>query len=66
MLVTDLGVAKIADFGCSKQLVDLCTNSLEESLKAIRGSVPWMAPEVIKQVVRENCLNVLENSERLI
>lgn len=27
----------------------LCTASLEESLRAIRGSVPWMAPEVIKQ-----------------
>ena len=25
------------------------TTSLEESLRAIRGSVPWMAPEVIKQ-----------------
>lgn len=28
---------------------DMCTASLEESLLAIRGSVPWMAPEVIKQ-----------------
>jgi mitogen-activated protein kinase kinase kinase len=27
----------------------MCTASMEESLKAIRGSVPWMAPEVIKQ-----------------
>ena len=27
----------------------MCTASLEESLKVIRGSVPWMAPEVIKQ-----------------
>jgi hypothetical protein len=49
VLVTDTGVAKIADFGCSKQLAGLCTTSLEESLKTIRGSVPWMAPEVIKQ-----------------
>jgi len=43
------GTAKLADFGCSKQLADMCTTSLEESLLAIRGSVPWMAPEVIKQ-----------------
>lgn len=49
MLVTDVGVAKLADFGCSKQLSGLCTTSLEESLKMIRGSVPWMAPEVIRQ-----------------
>ncbi len=49
ILVTDSGVAKLADFGCSKQLAGMCTTSLEESLRAIRGSVPWMAPEVIKQ-----------------
>lgn len=49
VLVTDTGVAKLADFGCSKQLAGLCTTSLEESMRTIRGSVPWMAPEVIKQ-----------------
>lgn len=49
VLVTDTGVAKLSDFGCSKRLVGLCTSSLEESLKMIQGSVPWMAPEVIKQ-----------------
>ena len=49
ILVSDAGIAKLADFGCSKQLAGMCTASIEESLKAIRGSVPWMAPEVIKQ-----------------
>ncbi len=49
VLVTETGVAKLSDFGCSKQLVGMCTNSLEESMNAIKGSVPWMAPEVIKQ-----------------
>jgi len=49
VLVTESGVAKLADFGCSKQLVGMCTASFEESLRAIRGSVPWMAPEIIKQ-----------------
>lgn len=49
ILVSDAGVAKLADFGCSKQLAGMCTGSIEESMKAIRGSVPWMAPEVIKQ-----------------
>ena len=48
VLVTDHGVAKLSDFGCSKQLVGATTASLEESLCAIRGSVPWMAPEVVK------------------
>jgi serine/threonine protein kinase len=51
VLVTDSGIAKLADFGCSKQLAGMCTASLEESLRVIRGSVPWMAPEVIKQTV---------------
>lgn len=49
ILVTDSGVAKLADFGCSKQLAGMFTTSVEESLRAIRGSIPWMAPEVIKQ-----------------
>ena len=44
-----MGRVKLADFGCSKQLAGLRTNSLDESLKALRGSVPWMAPEVIRQ-----------------
>ncbi|KAH9062941.1 hypothetical protein Ae201684P_009207 [Aphanomyces euteiches] len=43
------GVAKLADFGCSKQLSSVKTTSMEESLRSIRGSVPWMAPEVVKQ-----------------
>lgn len=49
MLVNEQGAAKLADFGCSKQLSDTLTTSLEESLRSIRGSVPWMAPEVVKQ-----------------
>ncbi|KAH8098665.1 MAP kinase kinase kinase [Aureococcus anophagefferens] len=49
VLVNDSGVAKLADFGCSKQLQGMRTGTLEQSLQAIQGSVPWMAPEVIKQ-----------------
>ena len=52
VLVTNSGKAKLADFGCSKQLHTLQSNSLEDSLKTITGSVPWMAPEVIKQSSR--------------
>lgn len=49
VLVTENGIAKLADFGCSKRLAGMYTTSLDESLKVIKGSVPWMAPEVIKQ-----------------
>lgn len=49
VLVSNEGVAKLADFGCSRQVTQMCTASMEESLQAIRGSVPWMAPEMIKQ-----------------
>lgn len=51
ILVTESGIAKLADFGCSKQLQGLCTTSMEESLRMLKGSVLWMAPEVIKQSV---------------
>ncbi|RYY70733.1 hypothetical protein EON63_22295 [archaeon] len=37
ILVTDGGLAKLADFGCSKRLVGLCSASLEESMLMIRG-----------------------------
>lgn len=47
--MTDSGIAKLADFGCSKQLHGIQSSSLEDSLRVITGSVPWMAPEVIKQ-----------------
>lgn len=49
ILVTDGGVAKLSDFGCSKQLAGMRTMSVEGSAKVLKGSVPWMAPEVIKQ-----------------
>lgn len=50
VLVSSNGTAKLADFGCSKNLKGMFTASLEESLRAMKGSVQWMAPEVIKQV----------------
>lgn len=35
-------IVKLADFGCSKRTTDTMSQSL-------RGSIPWMAPEVIQQ-----------------
>ncbi|KAL4094153.1 hypothetical protein PRIC1_009816 [Phytophthora ramorum] len=49
VLVNEQGVSKLADFGCSKQIPQMLTTSLEESLRSIRGSIPWMAPEIVKQ-----------------
>jgi mitogen-activated protein kinase kinase kinase len=43
------GIAKLSDFGCSKKVYGVCTTSIEESMKVMQGSVPWMAPEVVKQ-----------------
>jgi serine/threonine protein kinase len=36
------GTVKLSDFGCSKRTADTMSQTL-------KGSVPWMAPEVIKQ-----------------
>ena len=41
VLVSSSGVAKLADFGCSKKLSGMFTASMEESMRAIRGSVQW-------------------------
>ena len=43
ILVSDAGVAKLADFGCSKQLAGVCTGSIEESMKVrMRNAVKVM------------------------
>jgi len=49
ILVTQEGICKIADFGCSKFLGDMKKEDIEKTLKTMRGSVPWMAPEVVRE-----------------
>eukprot|EP00271_Cylindrocystis_brebissonii_P021720 TRINITY_DN792_c1_g1_i1.p1 TRINITY_DN792_c1_g1~~TRINITY_DN792_c1_g1_i1.p1 ORF type:complete len:1092 (+),score=137.51 TRINITY_DN792_c1_g1_i1:324-3278(+) len=46
VLVDADGVVKLADFGASKALHDATAGT--DAFKSIRGSVFWMAPEVIK------------------
>ena len=47
VLVSEHGIAKLADFGCSKVIdsVRESSASLEQSLAVIKGTVPFMAPE---------------------
>lgn len=59
LLVGEDGFVKLADFGCSIQLESLTSLSMNEGTKleasghtkafVMNGSVPWMAPEVMKQ-----------------
>jgi serine/threonine protein kinase len=46
ILLDPSGKVKISDFGCSKQIISQSKNELLQSLK---GTLPWMAPEVVCQ-----------------
>jgi len=49
VLVDQQGRAKLGDFGCSKQMQSMWNSmSSELSIASTPGSVPWMAPEVVK------------------
>jgi serine/threonine protein kinase len=47
ILIDGSGVAKLADFGCSKALADVANKS-HEGCGTLVGSPYWMAPEVIR------------------
>lgn len=47
ILIDSCGVAKLADFGCSKLLADIA-NTGEAGCGTLIGSPYWMAPEVIR------------------
>ncbi len=50
ILVNTNGIVKLSDFGCSKIMEKTLTLYLKENKNhGIQGSIPWMAPEVIKQ-----------------
>jgi len=47
ILVDTDGTVKLADFGCSKKINSSVSSS--EMITSIKGSIPWMAPEVVAQ-----------------
>lgn len=50
ILVDTNGIVKLSDFGCSKIIEKTLTLYLKEHKNnGIQGSIPWMAPEVIRQ-----------------
>ena len=50
ILVETNGVVKLSDFGCSIFIEKTLTLYLQENKdNGIQGSIPWMAPEVIRQ-----------------
>jgi serine/threonine protein kinase len=52
ILITNTGVVKLSDFGCSKTLNGLSTPTgaaMDASFRRIKGTIPFMAPEVIRQ-----------------
>ena len=43
-------IVKLSDFGCAKKIEKTLSSGLKDLISdAIKGSIPWMAPEVIKQ-----------------
>jgi serine/threonine protein kinase len=50
ILVDDKGVIKLADFGASKKIEEIVAQvGVGDSIASLKGTVYWMAPEVIKQ-----------------
>ena len=46
VLIDVNGSCKLADFGCSKRL-DVSPEGVTVIMKSMKGSIPWMAPEVL-------------------
>ena len=48
ILMTEYSTCKLADFGCSFRFED-GTGTINQKKLERAGSVPWMAPEVVKE-----------------
>lgn len=48
-LVDGDGTVKLADFGCSTQIEKTLSNFEGLLSNSLKGSIPWMAPEVVKE-----------------
>lgn len=46
ILIDVSGSCKLADFGCSRRL-DVSPEGSTIIMKSVKGSIPWMAPEVL-------------------
>jgi serine/threonine protein kinase len=51
VLVDNMGVIKLSDFGASKRIIHDYSDDFDETKlsKSVKGSPYWMAPEVIKR-----------------
>ena len=43
------GVIKLIDFGCARQVIQQGSNSKEELLEKMYGTIHWMSPEMIRE-----------------
>ena len=49
ILIHQDGTVKLADFGCSSEIERTLTSGKNPMQNGLQGSVPWMAPEVVKE-----------------
>lgn len=61
ILVDSTGVCKLADFGTAKRISSL-VESDTKGISSIKGTVNWMAPEIISQSSLGRYLSSLKNS----
>jgi serine/threonine protein kinase len=50
LLVDADGTVKLADFGCSTEIEKTLTKVKDIASNPLKGSIPWMAPEVVTEV----------------
>jgi len=43
------GVIKLIDFGCARHLSQQVSNSIEDLLMSVKGTIHWMSPEIIRE-----------------